>query len=282
MASRNKYRQKWLRWHKSYERRAAKEFRKVFIKWGRQIDLTGVKPHEIESYLNKLLDRQDLYDAYLKVYLAIGKKHKERVVKGMKSERKNFPIHADLTAFEKNVTKYLLKFAGQRIVSVHESYIKSIATIIRKEIAKEWDIYDTAQTILELVTDPKFKFFEPKYYKWQSMRIARTETTAASNWAAVQAADELGFVVEKEWITGRWDKRIREHEKGDEYDHWDMNGVRVPREQNFELVDEDGVIDELEFPGDPRGAAANVINCRCTVALVPKLDEQGNYIPSWT
>ena len=32
--------------------------------------------------------------------------------------------------------------------------------------------------------------------------------------------------------------------------------------------------------GDPKGSAGNVINCRCSVAVVPKRDDNGNLVPS--
>lgn len=289
MAKRDKYRAKFLRWHKSYEKRAYKVFKKVFVKYGKSIDLTDVKPHELENYLKKTLDIDLLYDAYAEVYTEIGFTHRQRVLKGINLDAKGFPIHADFTGFKKDVIKYLMKFGGERIVSVHESYILTISKIIRKEITKEYNIYDTAQTILELVMDSewfkkkKWPWEQPKYYKWQAMRISRTETTAASNYAALQAADDTGFVMEKEWISvGRgYDGRTREHEKGDLFDHVDMDGQKVPRYAKFELRSSKGEKDSLDFPGDPNGHPSDVINCRCTVALIAKRDRAGNLIPTF-
>lgn len=286
MAKRNKYIRTYLRWRKGYEKRALKELRKVFREYGRSIDLTGVKPVQLEAYLNETLDIDLLWKAYIKIYTQIGSVHRARVLKGFKAEKKGV-VHASLSGFEKYVVKYLMKFAGNRIVSVHQSYIQTIKDLIVKEIAKEWTLYDTTQSILELITDPTGIIKKPDFYKWQSQRIARTETTASSNWAALQAADDTGFVMEKEWISlGKWtnDGRTREHEDGDYFDHVDMNHKKVPRYAKFEMESMDPKNpkpDLMDFPGDPSGSAANVINCRCTVALVAKRDENGNLIPTF-
>ena len=37
-------------------------------------------------------------------------------------------------------------------------------------------------------------------------------------------------------------------------------------------------MDELAYPGDPKGRAGNVINCRCTVGIIPKRDASGSLI----
>jgi hypothetical protein len=37
--------------------------------------------------------------------------------------------------------------------------------------------------------------------------------------------------------------------------------------------------DLLEFPGDPNASAASVVNCRCSVAPIPKRDQNGFLVP---
>lgn len=283
---RNSYKRKWIRWHKSYEKRATKELRKVFAAYGKSIDLTDVTMDQLDNYLKKTLDIQLLYEAYAEIYTKIGVVHRKRVLEGLGIYKKDFPIHADYSGFKKDVIKYLEKFGGERIVSVHESYIGAIKKMIIKEVAKEWTLYDTAESLIKIIMDawknrPPWR--KKSFYRWQSERIARTETTAAANHAALQAADDTGFVMVKEWISvGRGlDGRTREHEKGDDFDHVDMDAVTVPRYGKFEMMSADGVKEELDFPGDPRGSAANVINCRCTVALRPKRDRAGNLIPTF-
>ena len=52
-----------------------------------------------------------------------------------------------------------------------------------------------------------------------------------------------------------------------------MNQRRVGQSERFNVSGE-----MLSFPGDPKGRAGNVVNCRCTVAIVPKRDSQGNLV----
>ena len=44
-----------------------------------------------------------------------------------------------------------------------------------------------------------------------------------------------------------------------------MNNKKAAINEKFVVVSKDGQTDEIDFPGDPRGQAANVINCRCTI-----------------
>jgi hypothetical protein len=92
---------------------------------------------------------------------------------------------------------------------------------------------------------------------FRSWRIARTEMTAAWNWASLETLNENGVVGTKRWISAV-DERTREAhlQAAEEYD------AGIPIGQAFVV---DG--EELDYPGDPKGSAGNVINCRCTMAL---------------
>mgnify|MGYP001804312122 CR=1 FL=1 len=52
-----------------------------------------------------------------------------------------------------------------------------------------------------------------------------------------------------------------------------MDGVRVGKDEDFDVQGE-----KLAYPGDPKGSAANVINCRCTVAVVPRRNSNGEIV----
>lgn len=84
--------------------------------------------------------------------------------------------------------------------------------------------------------------------KTRAMTIARTETVAAMNEGEMIAAQESGVIRSKEWLS-QGDAKVR--------DGHDIDGETVGLDDLFS--------NGLEYPGDKRGAAANVINCRCTV-----------------
>ncbi len=109
--------------------------------------------------------------------------------------------------------------------------------------------------------------------------IARTESHAASqdagHAAAEGIADATGLTLTKEWVSTN-DDRTRES-------HRDANGQTVGMSEPFIVGDEK---DELQYPGDPDGEAAEVINCRCvavyaadTDALMQEIEASGDLTP---
>lgn len=84
------------------------------------------------------------------------------------------------------------------------------------------------------------------------IRIARTETTRAENQGRIIGIDEAigaGLDVKKQWISSV-DSRTRD----------------THRSCHLEIVAKDDTFSNgLEFPGDPRGGAREVCNCRCSV-----------------
>lgn len=89
----------------------------------------------------------------------------------------------------------------------------------------------------------------------RSRVIARTETHAASQAANVAAAQSVDIPMRKEWISAS-DDRTRQ-------DHTAADGQVVKLNESFTVGGE-----QLEYPGDPSGSAENIINCRCSVAMV--------------
>lgn len=84
--------------------------------------------------------------------------------------------------------------------------------------------------------------------KARATMIARTETIGALNQGEAVAAAESGIIRSKSWLS-QGDARVRDGHAIDD-----------------ETVPLDGFFSNgLEYPGDERGDAANVINCRCTV-----------------
>jgi hypothetical protein len=84
----------------------------------------------------------------------------------------------------------------------------------------------------------------------RSRVIARTESHASANAATQEAAKATGLAMQKEWVSSSG-ARTRD-------DHRDADGQTVPLDMPFVVGGE-----ELMYPGDPRGSAEQVINCRC-------------------
>ena len=95
--------------------------------------------------------------------------------------------------------------------------------------------------------------------------IARTETVGAANYAASIVARETGLVMDKIWIAAI-DMRTRDH-------HIEINQTVVPMDAKFPIGPYG-----MDYPGDKDGGPAEVCNCRCTHAYIPKRDANGQPI----
>jgi len=93
--------------------------------------------------------------------------------------------------------------------------------------------------------------------------IARTETHSAATFANHQyyrtAGNDYGFNFVKQWVATN-DERTRP-------DHRNANGQVVDMDEDFNIG---GVL--MEYAGDPKGGAKNVVNCRCVIVYKDKDD----------
>lgn len=113
---------------------------------------------------------------------------------------------------------------------------------------------------------------------YRSQRIVRTESVKASNMGGMAGAKRTGLLMDKVWINAK-DIRVRGNPAGKptQFDHWDIGGVTIPIDQAFLLGSRTtgNASDSLQFPGDPSGNPADIINCRCTLGFIPKRDSDG-------
>ena len=91
--------------------------------------------------------------------------------------------------------------------------------------------------------------------------IANTEVAAAYGFARHESMQGLG-IEEKEWLASGLDTVRDSHRIAD--------GQRVPVDEPFIINTPDGGTEQMMFPGDENGSAANVINCKCVSVAVMK------------
>ena len=96
------------------------------------------------------------------------------------------------------------------------------------------------------------------YSQFQSERLVRTEATAAANFATMESATTIfpKEQMQKEWIAS-FDDRTRST-------HSEADGQIVMANDTFFVGGS-----QMMFPGDPSAPAAEVINCRCSIAYIP-------------
>jgi hypothetical protein len=99
----------------------------------------------------------------------------------------------------------------------------------------------------------------------RAQTIARTETHAASQASAQATAEALDLQMVRVWVSAQGE-RTRSIADGAQFDHDGANGQRVGMNEPFTIT---GVNfdEQIMYPGDPSGSAANVINCRCCVVF---------------
>jgi len=271
MASREKYRQKWLKYHSTYEKRSFNEFYKIFKKWNKDIQSIEFSKDTILSQISLNTDTRLLEIAYFNVYNEIGKKHGKRIGKFINEGLKFFRLEDFLIFFKEQLPLFMAEFGLNRIQQIKTSYINEIFELFNKRLLAGYTLDETTEEVFKIMKGRDF-------YRWQAERIARTETTGAANYSALMAGKQTGFVMVKEWISAT-DARVRRIPK-DKFDHFEMNGKTAELNDNFIFNLGLPNTDFLLYPGDPKGRAGNTINCRCTVAIVPKKDKNGNLIRS--
>lgn len=263
------YLRQWLKWHSQYERTAYKQFHKALQK-----SYEGLNPDNItyDNYKVAIpLNVQDkaITQAYIDVYTTIGMIHGKRVGRGINRDIKDWGLPLFSEVFQNTILDWIKVNCGERIVSVTRTMADKIAGLVEYAIGENMSVQDMQRYMREKLGDPKFT-------RYQALRISRSETTAASNHAALVSGETSGIVLEKVWLSTS-DSRTR-HKPEDQFDHRQMNNVAIAQDALFEMRSKKGVVDRLEFPGDPKGSAANVISCRCAVALRPKRDANGMVI----
>lgn len=265
----------FLKLHNTYERKALRMLLKEFQALGKKIPYEVITPENAESLIRLTLNEAGLEKALFKVHLTIGKSYgnlEARRYRKYKRQKytKNAEIEQEITQEENNTDEEWLlllllslrnhnrEFGGVTAALIADTYV---ATIIA-EIAKlaSVSLQEMRKRLMKIVNKSNF-------YKWQALRIARTETTFAMNQAAQISGEVSGVVMEKVWITSI-DGREREI-------HRYANGQAVPLDGFFIVGGE-----KMKFPGDwLNGASAkNLVNCRCACGNRAKRDANGELI----
>ena len=217
--------------------------RRNVLKITNGIPFNNMGKFTFEALVNSNVIESQIKEMFLEIYTALGKPQYKRSQK---------------IDFEMIISQWLNDSAGLRIVSVHQTLIDAIVGVIAKG-------YEDNISIADITRNLQRQF---GWYKWQALRIARTETTTATNYATVLASQNSEWVQVKKWISVQ-DARTRRPPHSI-YDHLDMNGQTVDEFSPFFVGGEN-----IEFPGDPKAKAGNVINCRCKIVYVLKEDADG-------
>lgn len=262
----DQYRKRWIRRHGKYEKQAYKIFIGALRDMANNIPFDTLTESNYDIVVSTSIKIEDLQKAYFDVYNSVGKQEGIFVGNNINKQIKEWTTNAFLSEWDKRLLSWLFENSSYRIVTVQNDYIDFIRLFLTNGI-------NEGKTIQELAKELQLFINKRNFYRYQALRIARTETTAAANYAATVSAGISGVVTDKIWISSQ-DARTRRPPKSP-YNHFVMNGVKVGKDEPFNVSGQ-----ELMFPGDPKGAAGNVINCRCSSAIVPRRDKNGRIIRS--
>lgn len=258
------YLRDWKRAHQSYERSQYPNFKSALDKQIAPvvdyINRHGI--HGLQSKLTVLVSKQPMEEAYLRCYNRIGMQHaswvytKIETIAGKKSyqisEQKDVPAF-----FSEHWRKLMSLFyhteGAKRVTGVTETTRESVIQALDESL--DLPISEQASYMVDKLGDPDFT-------RNRALVIARTESTTAAGCGALLGADSSDYETAKMWLSVL-DANTRPT-------HVEANGEQVSLNDTFVVGD-----DLMQYPGDISASAKEVINCRCTVAIVPLVNENG-------
>jgi hypothetical protein len=190
------------------------------------------------------------------------KRERTAFAKSLSFQTKGFGFNA---VWVEEIRKHLFRFLLEKITFQVSNYTREvILNVLNKSIEEGWGVEKTVRELNDLPLS-----------RTQAARIVRTEVTRAANTGAMAAGSTFQYEQSKEWIAAN-DARTRGRNPEDHASHVLLDGVTIDYEDEF-TDKRNG--DKLRYPGDPKASAASTINCRCSIAVVAKIDEKGRLIP---
>ncbi len=157
-------------------------------------------------------------------------------------------------AYESAIAQWIRTAAATKVTPIANTTMEQAQRVIRRAVA-EGIREGMGQAALGKLINSQMREQGATVSRARGRVIARTESHSASNAATQEAAKATGLPMRKEWVSARGE-RTRE-------DHNEADGQVVDLNMPFIVGGE-----ELMYPGDMSGSAANVINCRCASVMI--------------
>lgn len=247
----------WERLQYMYERKSYRIVQRHIKKILGEIPLNNISLSNYQILMYSNITDEKIKAMLVDIYKEVGFDYSKRIKKEIEKTTKNV-LFSD--SFLQDILLFLSGEGGNKIVSIRGTLIEDIIKAIQLKLEGNATLIQLQDAIFEIVNRSQ------QFYKWQALRIARTETTFASGFAAMRAASQANFETTKEWISVKDDRTRRDHRL--------ENGQIVDFNDPFIMAD--GT--QMMYPGDPKGQASQVINCRCTIGFKAKRDKDGNII----
>lgn len=147
-----------------------------------------------------------------------------------------------------------------KITSIAQTTQRAIAKVIERAINEGSSIPEISKSIRDQS--------QGEINRNRSVLIARTETISAMNKGRRLSMYTSNLLWNKKWIDTPDERTRLSHRAIAQEDY-------RPLDQPYWLVNKSGSLEEMDYPGDPKGSAENVIQCRCTETYEVQRDESG-------
>ncbi len=238
--------------------------------WARQLRLTISLERKFARDVAKVLKRQyrdaakyvnsfvydadqavinhawDMRDEFKSNYVRIANTFSEDVFKEFEKSMHIIETKTLMDDFWRFMTFWITTNSAKQVQKVNNTTKKILRNIINKSIDTGDTNEQTARKIREVGEISTIT---------RARTIARTETHTAAMKSTKEAMGATRQIRMKEWISAN-DSRTRTKM----FDHRKADGEHIGFDDFFVNTDE-----ALEYPGDFRGSAGNIINCRCGV-----------------
>lgn len=258
----------FLRTHKEQEKLYYPKFRAILNRQFRR----AAKQYEEQGFFDpSIISTEDLEPIYRRLYTIntireASREWRANVKPALNQVMRRKDIIDDLAAFlgfgrEGSIIQLwrelLQDFLNVRILTrirqVNDTTRNRIAEVIQEGINDGLAHRDIAKNIREA----------SKVNRVRAMAISRTEVNTAMNQGKLLAVKSSDLLYNKGW-SAHTDSRTRP-------DHLAMlDSDMIPLEEDFIVGGE-----PMSYPGDPRGSAKNVINCRCSLVFRVRRDANG-------
>lgn len=198
--------------------------------------------------LRKDIREEPMQEAFLDLYTEVGDRFARNTYQGLKNQP--YPETKQEPTWIERMKKYVTVDALERIRGINETTRRRLVLALQIGLENGEGIDDIKRRIMSI----------DGTLAGRARTIARTEIISASNAGSLAGADSTGLNYVKEWVSTFDGKARKDHENWDE--------EKANKGQPFRLLTLEGETVELDFPGDPKGPAGQVINCRCTQVYI--------------
>ena len=146
------------------------------------------------------------------------------------------------------VDAFINEQVGTQVARIQARTVTLLQRVADTAIAETLSAAETARRMRDVYKRWAGKDPELPFDNSRAMTISRTEIHSASGFASHEAAIQTGVVIGKRWLSSR-DGQVR-----DEHSPLDDGTIYAINE---------AYPNGLMYPGDPSGAQAETINCRC-------------------